>query len=53
MDESVKDQGVIGCVFLLEQHFQSSICTTWSGGKQTVLPGKFGALEGCCAQEEA
>ena len=28
-------------------------CTTWSDGKQTVVPGIFSAFEGCCAQEEA
>ena len=33
-DESVKDQGVVGCVFLFERHCPSCICTTWSDGKQ-------------------
>ena len=39
--------------FWLERHCPSWICTTWSDGKQTVLPGSFSAFEGCCAQEEA
>ena len=52
-DMSVKDQGVVGCVFWLERHCPSWICTTWSDGKQTVVPGSFSAFEGCCAQEEA
>ena len=51
-DESVKDQGV-DCVFWLERHCPSRICITWSDGKLTVVPGSSGALEGCCAQEEA
>jgi len=53
MDELVKDQGVVGCVFWLERHCLSWICTTWSDGKQTVVPGSFSTFEGCCAQEEA
>ena len=52
-DESVKDQGVGGYVFWLERHCPSRICTTWSDGKQTVVPGSFSAFEGCCAQDEA
>ena len=32
--ESVKDQGDVGCVFWLERHCPSWICTTWSDGKQ-------------------
>jgi len=50
---SVKDQGDVGWVFWLERHFPSWICTTWSDGKQTVVPGSFSAFEGSCAQEEA
>ena len=46
-------QGVVGCVFWLERHCPSRICITWSDGKLTVVPGSSGALEGCCAQEEA
>jgi len=41
------------CVFWLEKHCPSWICTTWSDGKQTVVPGSFSMFEGCCAQEEA
>ena len=52
-DVSVKDQSVVGCVFWLERHCPSWICTTWSDGKQRVVPGSFIAFEGCCAQEEA
>jgi len=52
-DESVKDQGDVGCVLWLESHSPSWICTTWSDGKQSVLTGSFSAFEGCCAQEEA
>ena len=52
-DESVKDQGVVGCVFWLERQCTSWICTMWSDGKQTVVPGSFRAFEGCCVQEEA
>ena len=33
-DESVKDQGVVRCVFWLQRHCPSRICTTWSDGKQ-------------------
>jgi len=51
-DELVKDQGDVGCVFWLEKHCPSWICTTWSDGKQTVVPGSFCAFEGCCVQEE-
>ena len=52
-DVSVKDQGAVGCVFfLLERQCPSWICTTWSHGKQTVVPEGFSAFEGCCAQEE-
>ena len=40
-DESVKDQGVVGCVFWLERHCPSWTCITWSDGKQTVVPGSF------------
>jgi len=39
--------------FWLERHFPTWICTKWSDGKQTVLPGSFSAFEGRCAQEEA
>ena len=53
MDKLVRDQGAVGCVFWLERHCPSWICITWSGGKQTVVPGRFSAFEGCCAQEEA
>ena len=52
-DGSVKDQDVVGCVFWVERHCPSWICTTWSDGKQTVVPGSFRAFDGCCAQEEA
>ena len=52
-DESVKDQGDVGCVVWLERHCPSWICTMWSDGKQTVLSGNFNVFEGCCAQEEA
>ena len=48
-----KDQGDVGCVFRLERHCPSWICTTWSDGKQTVVPRSFSAFKGCCAQEEA
>ena len=51
--ESVKDQGDVGCVFLLERYCPSWMCTTWSDGKQTVVSGSFSTFEGCCAQEEA
>ena len=51
-NESVKDQDVC-CVFWMERHCPSWIYTTWSDGKQTVVPGSFSAFEGCCAQEEA
>jgi len=37
----------------LERHCPSRICTTWSDGRQTILPGSFSAFEGCCAQEDA
>ena len=47
-DESVKDQRIVGCVFWLERHCPSWICTIW-----LVVPGSFSAFEGCCAQEEA
>ena len=50
-NKSVKDQGVVGCVFWLERHCLSWICTTWSDGKQTVVPGSFSAFEGCCARK--
>ena len=33
-DMSVKDQGVVGCVFWLEKHCPLWTCTTWSDGKQ-------------------
>jgi len=33
-DESVKDQGGVGCVFWLGRLCPSWICTTWSDGKQ-------------------
>ena len=33
----------------LERHCPSWIHTTWSDGKQTVVPGNISALEGCCA----
>ena len=52
-DESVKDQGVVVCVFLLKSYCPSWICTTWSDGKQTVVPLSFSTFEECCAQEEA
>ena len=35
-DESVKDQGVVGCVFWLERLCPSWIYTTWSGGKRQL-----------------
>ena len=40
-------------VFWLERHCPSWICTTWSDGTRTVVPGSFSAFEGCCAQKEA
>ena len=52
-DDSVKGQGVVGCVLRSERHCPSWICTTWSDGKQTVVPGSFRAFEGCCTQKEA
>jgi len=52
-DESVEDQGGVGCVLWLERHCPSWICTMWSDGKQTVVPGSFSVFQGCCAQEEA
>ena len=39
--------------FLMERHWPPWVCTTWTDGKQTVVPGSFSAYEGCCAQEEA
>jgi len=39
--------------FLIGKALSSWICTTWSDGKQTVVPGSFSAFEGSCAQEEA
>jgi hypothetical protein len=51
-DESVKDQGDVVCVFLLERHCLSLICTTWSGCKQTVVSGSFIAFERCSAQKD-
>ena len=33
--------------------FLHEICTTWSDGKETVVPGNFSAFECCCVQEEA
>ena len=45
-DESVKDQGDVGCVFWLERHYPSLIFTTWSDGKQTFVPRSFSAFEG-------
>ena len=53
MDESVKNQGVVGCVFWFKRHCPSWICTIWSGGKQTAVPGSFSVFEGCCGQEKA
>jgi len=44
-DESVKDQGDVGCVFCLERHCPLWICTMLSDGKQTVVPGSFSAFE--------
>jgi hypothetical protein len=52
-DESIKDQGNIGCVLWLEMHCPSWICTTWSDGKRTVVPESFSTFEGCCAQDGA
>ena len=52
-DESVKYQGVVGCVFCLERHCPSWICTAWSDCEQKVVPVSFSAFEGCCVQEEA
>ena len=51
-DKSVEEQGVVGCVFRMERHCLSRICTTWSDAKLTVVPGSFSTFEGCCAQEE-
>ena len=44
---------VLVVFFDWESHCPSWICTTWSHGKQTVLPESFSEFEGCCAQEEA
>ena len=52
-DVSVKDQDVAGCVFRLKRRCLSWICTMWSDGKQTIVPGSFSTFEGCCAQEGA
>ena len=52
-NESVKDQGDAGCVFWWERHCPSWVCTMWSDGKQTVVPGIFSVFEGCCVQEKA
>jgi len=49
----ISDNQDVGCVFWLERHCQSWICTMWSDGKRTVIPGSFIAFEGWCAQEEA
>ena len=51
LHESVKDQGYAGCIFWLERHYPSWICTKWSDGKQRVVPGSFSAFEGCYAEE--
>ena len=48
--ESVKGQGDFGCVFWLERHCPPWICTMWSDGKLTVVPGSFSVFEGWCAQ---
>jgi hypothetical protein len=40
-------------VFLIGKALFIMNFTTWSGGKQTVVPIRFSAFEGCCAQEEA
>lgn len=54
MDESVKDQRVVGCVFFkLWRLYPPWLCTTWSDGKLTVLPGGLRAFEGCYAQEKS
>jgi len=50
-DEFVEDQCVVVCVFWLERHCPSWICTKQSDGKQTVVLGSFSTSEGHCAQK--
>ena len=53
-DESVKDQGDVGCVFLIGKALSvMNMYHVVRWYKKTVLPGSFSAFEGCCAQEEA
>jgi len=52
MDESVKDQGDVGC-FLIGRALSIMNLYHMVRCKQTVVPGSFSAFEGCCVQEGA
>lgn len=48
--ESVKDQGDVGCVFLPQRHCPSGIYTMWSDGKRESIPRNSSAFERSRAQ---
>jgi len=52
-DDLTKFKEIISVFFVWKGVVHHEVYSTWSDGKQTVVPGNCIAFEECCVQEEA